>query len=265
MSTLLKGDSSGEDRQTGLVLALLRAVLGEALLAFYQHGSTVSGGLQPQSDLDLLAVVRRGLSREERRQLVAALLEISSRYPAEQRERRCLEVIVFGRDDLAGSGVSIRAELVYGEWLREKLETGAETLPGADPEYTLLLVQARREAVALIGPPARELLPEVAPRHLRAALREVLPTLMAGVAGDERNVLLTLARIWYTATTGAFAPKDVAAAWALPRLKALPEAALLEVAREEYLGHRVEDWSQRGPEVQRLAERLREEALLALV
>jgi Domain of unknown function (DUF4111) len=36
--------------------------------------------------------------------------------------------------------------------------------------------------------------------------------------GDERNVVLTLARIWYTASTGRIAPKDVASAWVLERL-----------------------------------------------
>ncbi len=39
-------------------------------------------------------------------------------------------------------------------------------------------------------------------------------------AGDERNVVLTLSRIWYSAVTGKIAPKDVAADWAMERLPA---------------------------------------------
>ena len=37
-------------------------------------------------------------------------------------------------------------------------------------------------------------------------------------AGDERNVVLTLSRIWYSAATGKIAPKDVAANWVMERL-----------------------------------------------
>ncbi|EXF45146.1 aminoglycoside resistance protein [Pseudomonas sp. BAY1663] len=52
--------------------------------------------------------------------------------------------------------------------------------------------------------------------------------------GDERNVVLALARIWFSAATGAIAPKDVAACWALERLP--PEhRPVLAYARAAYL------------------------------
>lgn len=58
-------------------------------------------------------------------------------------------------------------------------------------------------------------------------------------AGDARNIVLTLARIWYSAATGKIAPKDVAAGWALERLPAEHQPVLLE-AQQDYLGHREE-------------------------
>ncbi len=54
-------------------------------------------------------------------------------------------------------------------------------------------------------------------------------------AGDERNVVLTLSRIWYSAVTGKIAPKDVAADWAMERLPAQYQPVILE-ARQAYLG-----------------------------
>lgn len=52
--------------------------------------------------------------------------------------------------------------------------------------------------------------------------------------GDACNVVLALARIWYSAATGRIAPKDVAAAWVLARL---PDAyrPVLSAARTVYL------------------------------
>ena len=66
-------------------------------------------------------------------------------------------------------------------------------------------------------------------------MHDVIPDLIADLDGDVRNVLLTLARVWFTLDTGTIAPKDVAADWALQRL---PEGrgAALGRARAGYLG-----------------------------
>lgn len=49
------------------------------------------------------------------------------------------------------------------------------------------------------------------------------------IKGDERNVILTLARMWQMMMTGEITPKDVAAAWAIPRLPK-EHATLLDMA-----------------------------------
>lgn len=63
----------------------------------------------------------------------------------------------------------------------------------------------------------------------------------ADVQGDEYHIVLTLARIWYTLSTGRFTSKDAAADWLLPQL---PEdyAATLRAAQREYLGLEQQDW-----------------------
>ncbi|KGB92435.1 hypothetical protein DM43_1243 [Burkholderia cepacia] len=52
--------------------------------------------------------------------------------------------------------------------------------------------------------------------------------------GDACNVVLALARIWYSAATGGIASKDVAATWVLERL---PDARrpVVAAARAAYL------------------------------
>lgn len=252
-----------DEQQAKAALALLRRTFGEALLAVYLHGSAVSGALGPQSDIDLLAVVEGGLSRDRRDLLVRELLALSARHPAVPGGPRCLEVMVFSRADLADGTYPARAAFVYGEWLREAFEAGDSAAPGRDPEFSLLLAQAAREAVPLIGPERGALLPEVGPQTIGRALRDALPGLVEGLEGDERNVLLTLARMWYTARTGSFAAKDAAAAWAMARLSD-GDAALIEQARRAYLGEVAEDWGRQGDAVRRLADRLREKVLAAL-
>ncbi len=191
--------------------AALRTILGDSLLALYLHGSAVAGGLRPQSDIDLLAVVEALIPEHRRAALLAALLRISGRHPAPPQGPRCLEVTIFRRQDLAAGAYPARAEFTYGEWLRDAFEAGGRPLPATDPDHTLVLAQARRAAVALIGPEASAILPGIPDARVRQAMRGALPALNAGLDGDTRNVLLTLARMWHTAVTGDFVPKDAAA------------------------------------------------------
>ncbi len=68
-------------------------------------------------------------------------------------------------------------------------------------------------------------------------------------AGDERNVVLTLSRIWYSAVTGKIAPKDVAADWAMERLPAQYQPVILE-ARQAYLGQEEDRLASRADQLE---------------
>ena len=59
-----------DEQQLDRVMALVREVLGPDAVGAYLFGSAVLGGLQPQSDLDVL-VVSRQTTREEKQCLVA--------------------------------------------------------------------------------------------------------------------------------------------------------------------------------------------------
>lgn len=237
------------------VVATLWRVLGDALVAVYLHGSAVSGGLRPQSDLDLLVIIDSGITDDQRSDLLAALLHISNRHPSTPGGPRCVEVVVFRQSDLFEPRFPPRAEFTYGEWLRAGFETGERPIRSNDPEYTMVLAQARQQAIPLFGQKASKLLPEIPLQQIRQAMRDMLPELLEGLRGDERNVLLTLARIWRTASTGEFVPKNAAAAWAIPLI---PEqkAATLDYARRAYLGEIVDDWVNRSSDAKTLAEHL---------
>ncbi|MFC3570937.1 aminoglycoside adenylyltransferase family protein [Paracoccus simplex] len=247
-----------QTKQIRSTLDILHRSLGDALIGAYLHGSLVSGGLRPQSDIDLLAVVESGLSESQRHDLLAGLLRLSGRHPAAPGGARCLEVIIFRRSDLAGGDYPARAEFVYGEWLRDAFEAGETPMPDRNPEYSLVIAQARRQAIPLFGPPGDELLAEIPPGQVRQAMRDALPDLLDGLHGDERNVLLTLARMWHTACTGRFVAKDVAAGWAIARLSG-QRAATLDHARRAYLGEIADDWSSQDDAARRLAAHMGEQ------
>ncbi|WP_222115943.1 aminoglycoside adenylyltransferase family protein [Chromobacterium vaccinii] len=244
-------------------LEAIRHRLGDSLAAVYLHGSAVAGGLRPRSDVDLLAVIERPLTPECRACLVADLLKISGRYPDDADGRRPLEVIVFSKADLASPHYPIPCDWIYGEWLREEYEAGGVSGPVCDPDLVLVLAQARQGAVPLFGPDASSLLPIISRQKIRRAVADALPALIGALRGDERNVLLTLVRMWHTLLSGEFVSKDVAADWAATRLPAGP-AAILVYARELYLNRCEEDWESRRHELELTAGELRDQVLASL-
>ena len=241
--------------QTLAASAILIEILQDKLLGIYIHGSALDGALKPQSDIDLLTVIKSPLNTENRSKLLAALMQLSGRHPAHNINERCLEVMIFTQPDLAANEFPAHADFVYGEWLRDGFQAGEVPLPHSDPEYTLVLSQAYSEAFSLYGPTAQTLLPPITSEDVKAAMRILLPSLVEGLHGDECNVLLTLARMLYTATVGQFTSKDHAALWAMALL---PEnsADVLSYARMAYSGEVTDTWSERRIEIFALADDL---------
>ncbi|GAB1252979.1 nucleotidyltransferase domain-containing protein [Desulfovibrio falkowii] len=87
--------------EAAAALSAMQGRLGRSLHAVYLHGSAVTGGLRPRSDVDLLAVVDQPIPPQARKTLVTDLLDISGRYPSDPYGRRPLELIVFLQPELA--------------------------------------------------------------------------------------------------------------------------------------------------------------------
>lgn len=244
-------------REANATLSALQKRLPHSLLALYLHGSAVSGCLRPHSDVDLLGVIDPALAPESGMRLAADLLEISGRYPFDPDGRRPIELILFTRSHLSAPSYPAQCAFIYGEWLRRAYETGEAPACLRDPELTLVLAQARQEAKALFGPPANELLPAIPASDIRRAIGDALPALAERFPEDERNVLLTLARMWRTLATAEFVPKDAAADWAATRLPQ-EHASVLLSARNAYLGLRGDTRRPRRQEARRTMRALYE-------
>ncbi|MET8800446.1 aminoglycoside adenylyltransferase family protein [Nocardia sp. NPDC004568] len=238
---------AGLAAETAPITRTVTDLLGAQLLGLYLYGSAVTSGLQYDSDLDFLAVTATALDDALRARLSGSLLRHSGPWPRAGGARP-VEPTVVARAAVVPWRFPPRGEFVYGEWMRAEFERGAVGPPAPDPDLAILLGMVRDSSVALAGPPADRLLDPVPPQDLIRAVTESLPALTAGVDGDERNVVLTLARMWITAESETVVSKAEAARRLAARVPAA-HAALLRRARDGYLGVGVDDWSGHRDEV----------------
>lgn len=244
-------------RQVDDVVDAVRQVLGDDLVAVYLYGSATSSGLRPESDLDLLAVVRSPLGQRVRPLLDAVLARSGRRHGL-----RPVELSVVVADRVRPWRYPPPRELQYGEWLRDGLEAYDPAAGGPapwggpdDPDLACLLTQVLLDGVALVGPPAEQVLAPVPLADLRHAVADGVPGLLADLADDTRNVLLTLARILATLRTDRIWSKDAAAAQVAGDVPA-DLRPLLELAAAAYRGEADDDWSPRLEGAERLAGHL---------
>ena len=153
--------------------------------------------------------------------------------------------------------LSYRRRIIFGSDFNKGRKGGIIPQPSSNPDLAILLAQARINSVSLYGPNLPEILEPVPETDIRNAIRESLPGLISCLRGDERNVLLTLARMWLTASTGEIISKDRAAEWAVPRLSN-ELAALLVFARKGYLGECMDEWGEKEPELANFVRLMKE-------
>ena len=221
-------------------ISQVQVLFPKELTGIYLYGSAALDGLRPESDLDLLIFIDRPLTESARASLTQELLCLSGR---PHSDRRPIELSVVNRHAIDPWRFPPRFEYMFGEWLRTDMENGTVPQPFSDPDNILLLWQARLHAIPLTAqsPAIDKLIAPIPFEEIRRAIRGALPNVLSSYKGDERNALLTLARMWYTLDTRAFASKDRAALWAEGKVPA-EHASLLRLAREAYLGNCSDRW-----------------------
>lgn len=141
--------------------------------------------------------------------------------------------------------------------MREEFEAGSVPEPVRDPDLAVVLKKVIDNSLPLYGVYAEELFEPVPMSDIRRAIHDSLPSPLAEATGDERNVVLTLSRMWLTAATGDIAPKDTAAEWAEKR--ASPDhAMLLRYARDGYLGKIEDRWDEKQEDFETLVSYMKE-------
>jgi streptomycin 3"-adenylyltransferase len=180
------------------------------------HGSLALGCFnRAQSDVDLLAVVSRPLELEEKLALTDVLLHVSATPYG-------IELHVLTAAQLRNWAHPSPFDLHYGESHREPLAfepvAALERMDPTDPDLAAHVKVARAAGVALVGPLARDVFPEV-PWHdyADALLRDLewTRTSRSALYG-----ILSPCRVWASLATGEVHSKASGAEWALARLPA---------------------------------------------
>ena len=197
---------------------LLKTILGPDLLGVYLYGSSLVGGLQKYSDIDLLVITNRATTSEEKTRLVANLLQISGLYM--KSSKRPIELTLVEKAMINPWQYPPRFDFQYGEWLRESFEKGIiePWLTFEMPDLALIVTQVLLKSQTIWGLEPEQLLAHVPYRDFMKAMLHDLNRLAADLKQDTRNVLLTYARIWSTLATSAIRSKPAAADWATSRL-----------------------------------------------
>jgi len=213
------------------LVAGIRAILGDAFIGAYMHGSFASGGWDAYSDVDFIVAIARELTEAEQAALQALherLYQLDSPW-AQSLEGSYIPIDTLRRVDRAGTPVFY-------------FDNGVIEPIWSDHDNTLVVRwQVREHSLTLAGPDPRELIDPVPAGALR---REVLETMheWAGqlFAEPERMnnrwyqpfALLSYCRMLHTLETGRVGSKPEGAAWALraldPRWRGLIERALAE-------------------------------------
>ena len=222
-------------------LNLVKEIFGQDLLGIYLYGSSILGGLQKYSDIDLFVVSNRATTREEKAKLATALLKISGIYM--KSKKLPIEMTIVEKSEINPWHYPPRFDFQYGDWLRKQFEHGniEPWLAKEMPDLALLVTQILLASNTLVGSGPDQLLCHVPYKDFMTAIINALPNLMSDLDSDVRNVLLTFARIWSTVATDAIRSKPEAADWVINRL---PEKyrPVMERARAICKGEEKEHW-----------------------
>jgi hypothetical protein len=194
----------------------LTSVLHDRLIGVYGLGGLAYGDYRHgRSDLDVYVVVRISLDANEKLAIADGCSHGALPCPARQ-----LEMVVISAQAARHPTSTPRWEL--------NLNTGADRTdhvgldPAAEPShwFVLDLAIARQCGVALLGPPASELVGVPQVDDIQRAQSEAV----AWYARNEMpaETVAAACRAWHWLATGTFAAKRTAARWALTRLDDRP-------------------------------------------
>jgi predicted nucleotidyltransferase len=206
------------ERQIKDCLEVLKKILGPDLLGVYLYGSSLVGGLQKYSDIDLFVVTCRRTTSEEKTRLIAHLLQISGLYM--KSSKLPIEMTLVEKAKINPWQYPPHFDFQYGEWLRDSFEKGIIEPWQTDemPDLSLLVVQVLLKSHTLWGQEPELLLAHVPYCDFMKAMLHDVDRLAKDLEHDTRNVLLTYARIWSTLETDAIRSKPAAADWVMQHL-----------------------------------------------
>lgn len=245
--------SKNMQQQLKSCLQLLQNTFGPDLLSVYLYGSSVVGGLQKYSDIDLFVVANRGTTHDEKAQLIANLLQISGVYM--KSSTLPIEMTIVEESKINPWQYPPEFAFQYGEWLRTSFQKGiVEPWDTHEmPDLAVIVTQVLLKSKILWGEEPQKVLPQVPYADFMHAILDHLDSLSMDLMHDTRNVLLTYARIWSTLETNAISSKPAAADWVINRLPEIYQP-VMKRAKSICIGEENEHWEDITDKIQPCAD-----------
>jgi streptomycin 3"-adenylyltransferase len=223
-------------------VADVRAMLGGALVGVYLHGSLAMGCFNPaQSDLDVLVVTRAPMSLAMKRDIADHLLR-ASRQPAP------IEVSFLALAMLTPWRHPLRFDLHYSEmwrdaYMRDLAGEGWRSWNARDqrdPDLSAHITVVRQRGIALYGPPAASVFPEVPETDYIAAIMSDVTEALDRIYADPVYAILNVCRTLAFLQMRRVLSKEEGGQWALdhlpPALRPLVQTALMHYCGAEDRG-----------------------------
>lgn len=222
-------------------LESLKMIFGPDLLGVYLYGSSLVGGLQKYSDIDLFVVINRATTLGEKTRLVANLLKISGIYM--KSSKLPIEMTIVEKVAINPWRYPPYFDFQYGDWLRVSFEKGIiEPWSTHEmPDLAIIVTQILLKSQTLWGLEPEQLLVSVPYHDFMKAILHGLNGLATDLDHDTRNVLLTYARIWSTLETNSIKSKSVAADWVMNHLPEVYQPVMRR-AKSICIGEENEYW-----------------------
>ncbi|MYL48314.1 DUF4111 domain-containing protein [Halobacillus litoralis] len=188
-------------------------IFGENITGVYLHGSLVLGGFVPaKSDVDLIVVTEKPMSRMDAVQLTDFLLEQSgSPYP--------IEISVLNRDQLEEWQHPCPFDYHYSEAWRNRFLSGGSTFldRGArkDADLAAHLTIIHHQGCVLFGKPVDEVFPPVPKQDYLDSILSDYEDCLENVEVEPVYSVLNILRVYYYLEDERIYSKDEAGQWAL--------------------------------------------------
>lgn len=172
-----------------------RNILGDNLVGIYLHGSAVMGCFNNQkSDIDLLIVIKDGISNEVKRQYMDMVVELNQRAPEKGIE---LSVV---REEVCNPFVyptpfELHFSVAHLNWYRLDPEDYVEKMKGTDKDLAAHVTIVYHRGKALYGKAVKEVFSEVSRADYFDSIWGDIENAKEDILEDTMYIILNLCRV----------------------------------------------------------------------
>lgn len=224
------------------IVDIYKKSLEDNLVGLYLHGSLSMGCFTPKADIDLIAVVKRPMLPEEKRDLIDKLSCLG------QLPEKGLEMSVVLQEHVAGKVLHpMPFELHYSYIHKKKYETDQDYIieGTTDRDLAAHLTVVKHRGVRLYGKPIDEVVGDIPKEYFIDAVIYDIGEAEKTIIEDPVNVSLNLCRTLYYLLKGVVASKQEGGYWCTGHAKAEFKELISEAVRV-YVG--IQEKMDRTPE-----------------